>query len=133
MRLTYSSDAVDATTSVAEGTVAQHATARPTAIACALRRPAQHEPGGGPCCAPLNCGVWWSIGAGMALALQRQRVWEQYGPMGLGARALLDTPPPESHLTGCGCGGSVGGECEADLVGRGKNHTFVIVFLSNSF
>nr|BAD34316.1 hypothetical protein [Oryza sativa Japonica Group]BAD34400.1 hypothetical protein [Oryza sativa Japonica Group] len=52
----------------------------------------------------------------MAHALQRRRVLEQCGTMGLGARALLDTPPPESHLTGCGCGGGVGGECDADLL-----------------
>nr|BAD36377.1 hypothetical protein [Oryza sativa Japonica Group] len=128
VRLAYSSDAMDVTTWVAEGTAA-----RPTAIASALRHPAQHEPGGGPRCALPKCGVWRSIGAGVALALQRRRVRERCGPMGLGAKVLLKTLPPQSHLTGCRCGCGVRGECETDLVGRSKNHTFVIVFLSISF
>nr|BAD26274.1 hypothetical protein [Oryza sativa Japonica Group] len=66
------SDAVVVTTWAAEGTAAWHgAAARPTGTECPLRRPAQHEPGGGPRCALPKCGVWRSIGADVALALQR--------------------------------------------------------------
>jgi hypothetical protein len=70
------------------------AAARLTAIACALRRPARHESGGGPRCANPKRGVWRSIDTNMALALQRRRVQERHGATGPGAWALLETPSP---------------------------------------
>ena len=113
----YSSDAVVATTRAAEGMAAQ----RYCETDCDSLRsvvPARHEPGGVPSCAHPKHGVWQSIGAGMALALQRWRSRNNAEPWALAHS--LNPSPLESHLASSGCSGNVEGVCEPDLVSRGK-------------
>ena len=79
VRLAYRSDAIVVTTWTVEDMAAWcGAAARPTTIACALRRPARHKSGGAPCSAHPQA---------RCVAEHRHR----HGP---GARALLETPSP---------------------------------------